>query len=556
MAVATTAHAESASDHDWYLEAIRTPKIEPGKERSDPLIIAVVDDGMRITHQDLAGFVWSNPNEKPNNRVDDDGNAYIDDVYGWDVSDGDNDVGAPDDRPDFYHGTHIASIVTNIAKAAYGDAASDYIRIMPVKSLSDSAQYTYIKDGYPGIRYAIDAGANIIICAWGVGHITAEQSAILREAADKGILVVSASGNLPQELDQFPAAFESVLAVGSIERDGSKTIKSNYGQFVDISAPGSGIRGASSASDDAYEEKDGTSFSTAMVATGAALVKLNNPRLTATEIEACLISSSRPIDIATREFSAKLGAGSLDIQAAVACDLYNKQPDDVNQLIHSKGFIRAPTTSKDSFSWSIQPPGEFSGIRFTPVLNSDKAPKGLVEFRSTDKPDAEVTASYPLDTPPENVYVPGTTAYVTVQMKRNRRGQDWLLKYEAEAINFSRLHCHDTKQLNKEGTISDGSGTDTYSGKSDCKWQITAPEGKVVRIRFDSLDTQSRTDQIYFFNGAGTHEDVMALISGDELPPEFTSWSNQVLIWFVSDDENHGQGWTISYSFEDPQPRQ
>ena len=556
MGVAPAVYADSTSDHDWYLEAIRTPKVEPTKKRSDLVIIAVVDDGMRITHQDLAGFVWSNPNEKPNNRIDDDGNGYVDDVYGWDVSDEDNDVGAPYDRPDFYHGTHIASIVTKIAKAAYGDSASDYIRIMPVKSLSDSAQYTYIKEGYQGIRYAIDAGADIIICAWGVGHITAEQSAILKEAADKGILVVSASGNLPQELEQFPAAFESVLAVGSIERDGSKTIKSNYGQFVDISAAGSAIRGASSASDDAYEEKDGTSFSTAMVATAAALVKLSNPRLTATEIEACLISSSRPIDITTREFSAKLGAGSLDIQAAVACDLYNKQPNDVTQLTHSKGFMRAPTTSKDSFSWNIQPPGEFSGIRFTPVMNGDQAPQGQVEFRSTDLQDAAVIASYPLDAPPDDVYVPGPTAYVTVQTKRNRKGQDWLLKYEAEAINFSRLYCHDTKQLNKEGTISDGSGTDTYSGKSDCKWQITAPEGKVVRIHFDSLDTQSRTDLIYFFNGAGTQEDVMALISGDELPPVFTSWSNQVLVWFVSGDENHGQGWTITYSFEDPQPRQ
>lgn len=556
LAIAPAVQAESTSDHYWYLEAIQTPKIAATNKRSNPVIIAVVDDGMRITHQDLAGFVWSNPNEKPNNRVDDDGNAYIDDVHGWDVSDQDSDVGAPADRPDFYHGTHISSIVTAIARAAYGDTASDYIQIMPVKSLSDSAPYAYIKSGYQGIRYAIDAGADIIICAWGVGHITAEESAILREAADKGILVVAASGNLPQELDQYPAAFESVLAVGSIERDGSKTINSNYGQFVDISAPGSTIRGASSTSDEAYDVKDGTSFSTAMVATAAALVKLSNPRLTATEIEACLLSSSRAMDISKREFSAKLGAGSLDIEAAVACDLYNKQPDDITQLTHSKGYMRAPTTSKDSFSWNIQPTGEFSGIRFTPVFNNDKAPQGLAEFRSTDVPDAEAIASYPLDAPPDNVYVPGTTAFVTVQTKRNRRGQDWLLKYEAEAINYARLHCHDTKQLNKEGTISDGSGTDSYSGKSDCKWQITAPEDKVVRIRFDSLDTESRTDQIYFFNGAGTHEDVMALISGDELPPEFASWSNQVLIWFVSDDENHGQGWRITYTFEDSQLRE
>lgn len=555
MTVAPRVHAESTNDHNWYLEAIRTPKIELTKKPSEPVVIAVVDDGMRITHQDLTGFIWRNPSEKPNNRIDDDGNGYIDDVYGWDVSDEDNDVGAPDERPDFYHGTHIAGIVTTIAKAAYGDAASDNIQIMPVKSLSDSAQNTYIKEGYLGIRYAIDAGADIIICSWGVGHITAEESAILKEAADKGILVIAASGNLPQELDQFPAAFESVLAVGSIERDGSKTIKSNYGQFVDLSAPGSGIRGASSASDNAYEEKDGTSFSTAMVATAAALVKLSNPQMTRTEVEACLISSSRPTEISKREFSAKLGAGSLDIEAAIACNLFNEQPSAITELTHSKGFVRAPTKSKDSFSWNIKPPGEFAGIRLTPVEGGDHTLKGLVEIRSTDLPDAEVIASFPLHAPPENIYVPGTTANVTVQMKRNRKSPDWLLKYEADTINFSRLYCHDTKQLKEEAIITDGSGPENYSGKSDCKWQITAPEGKVVRIHFDSLDTQGQTDLIYFFNGAGTHGDVMAIVSGDEPPPDFTTWSNQTLVWFVSDDEIQGQGWALSYSFEDPQPR-
>jgi subtilisin family serine protease len=340
MSVLAAAHAETTYKDNWYLEAIRTPTVAAANSRSDPVIIAVVDDGVRITHQDLAGFVWRNSQEIPNNRIDDDGNGFIDDIHGWDISDEDNDV-VPGDRPDFYHGTHIAGIITEVAKAAYGESASDHIRILPVKSISDFEPTTYVKDGYRGIRYAIEAGADIIICAWGVGHITPEEERILREAADRGILIVSSSGNLPQELEQYPAAYESVLAVGSVERDGAKTTKSNYGQFVDMSAPGTGIRGASVLADDEYEVRDGTSFAAAMVATAAALVELNNPHLTRTDIKACLLSTSRPIDIKAREYSAKLGAGSLDIQAAVDCDLFNNPVDEETRLVHTKGFLRA-----------------------------------------------------------------------------------------------------------------------------------------------------------------------------------------------------------------------
>ena len=87
---------------------------------------------------------------------------------------------------------------------------------------------------------------------------------------------------------------------------------------------------------------------------------------------------------------------------------------------------------------------------------------------------------------------------------------------------------------------------------NDCKWLITAPEGKVIHIKFTEFDTEAKTDRLYFFNGAGTHEQIMAIFSGPDIPPELTTWSNQVLIWFVTDAKMQGKGWKMEYKFQDP----
>ena len=551
-AYADYSRAEELTSNDWFLDAINSPTSSPQGLKKEATIIAIVDDGMRLTHRALAGFIWTNPNEKPDNGIDDDGNGFIDDVHGWDVSDQDNDVSIPEYRPDYYHGTHLASVVTQVAAAAYGDAASEHIQILPVKSIADDAATTYIKDGYKGIRYAIQAGADIIICSWGVGHISPDEAAILKEAADKGILIIAASGNLPQELEQFPAAYETVLAVGSVERDGTKTHKSNYGQFVDIAAPGSDIYGASVESDESYDTHSGTSFATAMVAAAAALVQQQHPKLGAIEVEACLLSSARPIALSRKELSAKLGAGALDVDAALRCELFDEEVQPGSQLIHSKGFLRATSKGGRLASWSIQPQGEFAGVRFKPILHRKQLSKGNLEFRVGPSPDSELVASYSLDALPESIFVPGTAAYVTLEMKGRRRNLDWLMRYESEAIDFSSLYCRGTREIGVEGSISDGSGPNTYSAKSNCKWLITAPEGKVIRFQFDALDTEARTDMIHFFDGARTNEQVMALFSGNERPPVFTTWRNQVLVWFLSDEETEGQGWSATFTFEDP----
>ncbi len=548
-------HAWSSVNGIWFLENIRTPTNMVPSSKKDQIVIAVVDDGVRITHQDLRAFVWTNGGEVPNNNVDDDGNGYVDDVHGWDVSDHDNTVAPPQGRvEDFYHGTHLAGIVARIATSAYGDAAPAFVRIMPVKCLANRADKSYLKDGYKGIAYAIQAGADIILCAWNVGHISPDESRILQEARDKGILIAASAGNFPEQREQYPAAHESVLAVAALDQEDKKISRSNYGAFVDLSGPGVHVLSASAKSDTAYELREGTSQATAMVAVAAAMVKLEHPTFNIDEVKACLKGSAEVVDaVNAKEYSAKLGAGRLNIKAAMACEVLSEKTGAKNERHSPQGYLHYKHPGKRPATWLIKPHGTFKGLRFKPLSVQGKSGKSTLNFYANSLPGSKLLASYALDELPDSIYVPGTTAYVAFAPKRTNRKLDWLMEYRAEPIRFSRVYCRHTVYLDTEGSFEDGSGSDDYALNSDCKWLITAPEGKVIHFRFSEFDTEGRVDLVYFFNGEGTRqEEIMAIFSGPDIPPELTTWGNQVLVWFLTDGKNQAGGWKGEYRFRDP----
>jgi hypothetical protein len=546
-------YGQPSTDGNWFLAEVHTPRnIKPASPKKK-IVIAIVDDGVRITHRDLREFIWTNPKEIPDNAVDDDGNGYVDDIHGWDVADNRNVVTPPRKRSkDFYHGTHLAGIIAQIARSAYGDAAPDFVKIMPVKSLSDRAQRTYLKHGYKGIEYATKEGADIILCAWGVGHASPEELTILEKAQKNGILVVASAGNFPEEKEQFPAAHKSVLAVGALDQNNQKVRNSNYGAFLGLSAPGANIVSTSALSDSDYEAREGTSPASAIVAAAAGLVKLQHPSYSIEEVKACLKSSADSLEITDLQFSAKLGAGKLNIEAAVECFLFNQETSKENRLLNPQGYLHYYSPKKEPASWTIIPQGKFKGLWFNLASLQGKPGQGVINFHSGDSSEARLIGRYTLDTLPKSIFVPGTAAFVTFEPKKSDHRLNWLLEYKAEAINFSKLYCHDTAYLDEEGTFEDGSGPHDYSPKTDCKWLITAPKGKVIHFKFTRFDTEAKVDLLYFFNGAGTHEKIMAILSGPNIPPELTTWSNQVLVWFVTDGKNQGEGWKTEYRFVTP----
>ncbi|MFK7904893.1 MAG: S8 family serine peptidase, partial [Chitinophagales bacterium] len=131
--------------------------------------VAMVDDAVLTTHEDLAANIWRNDNEIADNGIDDDGNGYIDDVMGWDSGDNDNDPNPPNTGDDsFSHGTHCAGILSAATDNGLAIAAMGFnVTIIPVKTADDAT--ASLVGAIEGVEYAIAAGAHVISMSWGGG---------------------------------------------------------------------------------------------------------------------------------------------------------------------------------------------------------------------------------------------------------------------------------------------------------------------------------------------------------------------------------------------------
>lgn len=540
-----------------FLDAIHVPSGLRPAPGARPVTIAIVDDAVRVSHWALRPFLRPNPRETPGNRVDDDGNGRVDDLVGWDVADDDADVSPPEDRAEmFYHGTHLAGIVAATLRRAYGPEASRLVRILPVKCLADTADRPYLKDGYKGIQYAVDAGADIILAAWGEAHPNPALLRVFQSALERGAIVVASAGNLPEEKEQFPAAFPAALAVSSVEVSGVKSREASYGNFVDLVAMGVDVESASAGSDTGQSRHSGTSQAAAMVAASAAILKLQRPDLSRDELTACLKNTADPVERFQHGeifYGGKLGAGRVNLAAALDYRLHDEPLAVDSDRRQHQGYLAAFRASGSATRWRIRPEGTVKGFWFQPKGQSGTNGTGRFTFHADDTAAGE-TPLLQLDLADwkERRFVPGTAVRVAFEPGGNPAGAGFLIEYASEAIDQSTLYCRDTRQVRTERVIEDGSGADPYAPRSSCKWLITAPVGKVIRIRFLEFDTEARTDWVYFFNGAGTNEKMLAAFSGPRIPPELTTWGHQTLLWFVTNDTNQGRGWKAEIKFVDP----
>lgn len=548
---------ESAAPADWnLLPLIRAPQALTAPADAKPLIVAIVDDGFRMSHAELAPFLWVNPREIAGNRVDDDGNGMVDDINGWDVADGNADTAPPQGREEeFYHGTHMAGIIVRLARHAYGEEAHQLIKILPVKSLEDDAPRPYLKSGYQGIEYAIDAGADVILTAWGEPNLTTRNRTILERARERGILVIASSGNAFSEIPQYPAAFPSVISVTAIAEDGARINASSYGGFVDLLAPGVDMSSTSSRSDTGSEARGGTSVAAAVVAGAAAILKVQYPMESPVETTARLKKNARPAEGWQRGEilqAGKLGAGLIDLDAAVKWSL-QAEPRQSNHILRThQGYLARYLPYDQPVLWRIRPEGEVKGFWFEiGELSGTPGESRLQLFQ----PQSELSKPF-LDVRlrdwNERLFIPGPHVMAILLPDPEQPGFQLLMEYASEPIQQSTLFCGGTTTINQEGIIEDGSGDQMYSPQSDCKWLITAPPGMVIHLQFLEFNTEANTDWLYFFDGSGTHEPIMAAYSGTSIPPELTTWRNQVLIWFVTNESRQGSGWKAQVRFINP----
>jgi hypothetical protein len=304
------------------------------RDTAAPVVVAVIDTGLDWHHADLdPASVWRNEDEIADNGIDDDKNGFVDDVIGW------NFVGS-DNRPWDYdgHGT----FVTGIIAARHNDIGiagiSPKARVMVLKGVGNfgTTRASWLAQA---VVYAVDNGAKIINLSVGGPHESKMEQAALEYARRKGVLVVAAAGNSGAELKDFgPGGHESVLTVGATYFDDSAAEFSNFGDAVDLVAPGVEIlslraRGTDVnyrpwqddsyklgayviGGDKRYMRASGTSFSTPIVTATAALVLGNNPNLSGSELANILTLTATDVDTPGRD--AHTGQGMVNPRAALA----------------------------------------------------------------------------------------------------------------------------------------------------------------------------------------------------------------------------------------------
>jgi predicted outer membrane repeat protein len=214
----------------------------------DPAItIAVIDTGIDWTHDDLAGpdiftyptqgNIWINATEwNGTDDVDDDGNGYVDDYFGYDFLNGDNN---PWD--DNGHGTHVAGIASAITNNNLGVAGVAWnCKIMPLKALNNLGQGD-AADIAEAIDYAANNGAWVINMSFGGTENSSAIATAIQNAYAAGVVLVAAAGNDTVDLDTtkyYPACYDGVICVSATDKDDTYTSYTNYGSYVDVAAPG------------------------------------------------------------------------------------------------------------------------------------------------------------------------------------------------------------------------------------------------------------------------------------------------------------------------------
>jgi subtilisin family serine protease len=274
--------------------------------------VAVIDEGIMFTHQDLAGQVWTNPFD-PVDGVDNDGNGYVDDAHGWDFAARDSSIfdGTQDD-----HGTHVAGTIAARGGNALGVAGVSWnVTLISAKFLGRNGGTT--ANAIKAIDYVTDLkvrhGLDIVATnnSWGGGGFSQALLDAIDRGGDADILFIAAAGNGGRDgvgddndaTPHYPSSYECVrgrswdcvISVAAITSTGAKASFSNYGaSSVDLGAPGSGItstlpgkNGASS-----YGAYSGTSMATPHVTGAAALYAASNPTATASAIRAAILGQA------------------------------------------------------------------------------------------------------------------------------------------------------------------------------------------------------------------------------------------------------------------------
>jgi subtilisin family serine protease len=445
---ASAVPSDKSYSDEWGLSKINAPTAWDLFTGSSSVVVAILDSGVDLTHQDLEDNIWINTGEIAGNGIDDDNNGFIDDVYGWDFvsfpkfsisidDDGnithgagvwkpeDNNPGEDANDPILAHGTHVAGIVgavaNNTVSGEYNVAGTLWnCQLMPVRSGNltvdeygnETSSFTATAIA-KGLYYATENGAQVINMSFG-GYSASNCSVYarsIRYAHEQGVVLCAAAGNDDVFTPAYPASLDNVISVAATDKNDKKAYFSNYGDTVDISAPGVDI--LSTVLDDKYAEYSGTSMACPFVSGAAGLILGYGEQLGKTftpgQVEAILKDSADNIDTENPNYQGYLGAGRLNIGNALTL-AQNSYPMVSSIQVTTAGGDDTPTVLEygsinliatavysngqtedvtDEVTWSVRP------VRYG-YFCSYEAGKYFA-LQVTDNREVTVTATYTIN---------------------------------------------------------------------------------------------------------------------------------------------------------------
>lgn len=332
--------AAEIPDDPMYISQQHLPQIMAAEawdihkgENGEEVVVAIIDTGVDWLHPDLTENAWQNLGEDADgdgvtlvyngtawerdpddlNGVDDDGNGFVDDVIGWDfmeeaqLGDGSNPDPLWNQGP-FEHGTHCAGLAAGRTNNGVGISSVSWnVKYMATQVDNGNDNFTYAWDA---IIYAADNGADIISNSWGGPGYSLAGEETVAYAVGMGSIVVVAAHNYNTSTLYYPAAYPGAISIAALNANDTRANFTNYGLWIDISAPGVGI--LSTVTNSSYASWNGTSMATPIVAGLMALVKSYNPGWSNDEILTQVIGTADDISALNPGYENFLGSGRIN----------------------------------------------------------------------------------------------------------------------------------------------------------------------------------------------------------------------------------------------------
>jgi subtilisin family serine protease len=418
----------------WGLNRINATSAWNLTTGSSAVTIAIVDSGLDINHPDIKGNLWINTGEIAGNGIDDDGNGYIDDVYGWNFESNNNNI-----TDEYGHGTHVAGIIAASGNNTIGVSGVMWnAKIMPLKFL-DKDGNGHIADAVDAISYATKMGAFIINCSWGGSTYSRALKDIIELSS---ALVVCAAGNevSGENTDispNYPASYTSgnIISVAAIDKNDDICYFSNYGvNSVDVAAPGASIYSTLPGS--GYGYMQGTSMATPYVSGLAGLVKSFRPDLNALQVKYTILNN---VDTVTSLSGKILTGGVVNAFNSLKNIINDTSPPTVNADLKGGSYYYYPlkislTTDKPGKIYytldGTSPTGSSTAYTDPIILNASKT----LKFMAVDSSGTlsqiyteiyliyrSVTYSYPVQVPYQVWYKGGYSKPYTVRVRERHR---------------------------------------------------------------------------------------------------------------------------------------